>query len=242
MLIVIGAVTQIGPLEAWWARALLLEFGAMFVMGLSGWRISSGHFSERHGLIFIIALGEAVISIGVGASGLEFNSGVLVPALLGLGVIVAVWWAYFDVNALAAERHLTSAEGIDRAALGRDPYSYLHLPMIIGVIFFSLGVEMTLAHTGQVLQTVPAAALCGGLALFLLGQIGFRMRCGGSLAIPRMIAVLTLVAIFAVSGQFTALAVLSAVATCFALLVAYEPLGERESRPRIRSGEEARWR
>jgi low temperature requirement protein LtrA len=213
----------------------------MLLMEGSGFRISPGHFSERHGLIFIVALGEAVISIGVGASGLEINEGVLVPAALGLGVIVAMWWTYFDVNALAAARHLTMVAGKDRAIMAREAYTTLHLPMIIGAIFFSLGVEMTLAHTNEALHTIPAAALCGGLSLYLLAQIGFRLRCGGSLAIPRVIAVLTLTGIFAVSEQFIALAVFSAVAICFAVLVAYETVGERESRRYIRSHEDATW-
>ena len=137
ILILAGAVSGVGPIEAWWATALLLEYGAMQVMGMSGWRVSPGHFSERHGLIFIIALGEAVISIGIGASGLALDGGVVIPSLLGLGIIVAMWWTYFDVNALAADRRLTSMSGEDQSTLARDAYSYLHLPMITGAIFFS---------------------------------------------------------------------------------------------------------
>ena len=137
ILILAGAVSGVGPLEAWWVTALLLEYGAMQVMGMSGWRVSPSHFSERYGLIFIIALGEAVISIGVGASGLALDDGVVIPSLLGLGVIVAMWWTYFDVNALAAGRRLTSMSGERQSTLARDAYSYLHLPMIIGIIFFS---------------------------------------------------------------------------------------------------------
>ena len=105
--------------------------------------------------------------------------------------------------------------------------------MIVGAIFFSLGVKMTLAHTDEVLQTIPAAALCGGLVLYLLGQIGFRMRCGGSLAKPRVLAVLALVALYGVSGVITALALLSAVSLSFALLVAWETVAQRESRLRF---------
>ena len=162
ILILAGAVSGVGPLEAWWTTALLLEFGALYVLDPSGWRVSPGHFSERHGLIFIIALGEAVISIGVGASGLALDGGVVIPSLLGLVIIVAMWWTYFDVNALAATRRLASMSGEDRTLLARDAYLYFHLPMIIGAIFFSLGVEMTLAHTDEVLDMAPAVALCGG--------------------------------------------------------------------------------
>ena len=182
-----------------------------------------------------------MISIGVGAFGLKLDGGVAVPALLGLGVIVALWWTYFDVNALAGERRLSSIHGADRAKLARDAYSYVHLPMIIGAIFFSLGVKMTLAHTDEVLQAVPAAALCGGLVLYLLGQVGFRMRCGGSLAKPRLLAVLVLATLFGVSGQINALALLIGVSVSFVLLVAYETVAEGESRRHIRSHVEATW-
>ncbi len=241
IIILVGAVSGAGPLEAWWAAALLIEFGAMMFMDMSGWRISAGHFSERHGLIFIIALGEAVISIGIGAFDLALDLGVVIPALLGLGVIVAMWWTYFDVKALAAERRLASISGTARAELARDAYSYLHLPMIVGAIFFSLGVKMTLAHIGDPLETIPAAALCGGLGLYLIGQIGFRMRCGGSLARPRVLTALALVAMFGASGLITALALLSAVSVTFALLVTWETVAERESRQQIRSDEAATW-
>ena len=153
-IILVGAVSGVGPLEAWWGGALLAEYGWILVMNVSGWRVSPGHFSERHGLIFIIALGEAVISIGIGASGLMIDSKVVIPAMMGLGIIVAMWWTYFDVNALAAERHLRSQSGIPQVRLAQQAYTYLHLPMITGAIFFSLGVKKTLAHTDEVLSII----------------------------------------------------------------------------------------
>ena len=166
-IILVGVVSGWGPLEAWWSGALVFEYGWYLVMDVSGFRVSPGHFSERHGLIFIIALGEAVISIGIGASGLTIDSNVVIPAMMGLGIIVAMWWTYFDVTALAAERHLRTVSGNPQVRLAAHAYMYTHLPMIIGVIFFSLGVKKTLAHTDEVLSMVPAVALCGGLILYL---------------------------------------------------------------------------
>ncbi len=93
-IILVGAVSGVGPLEAWWGGALVAEYGWILVMNVSGFRVSAGHFSERHGLIFIIALGEAVISIGIGASGLGIGSQVVIPAMMGLGIIVAMWWGH----------------------------------------------------------------------------------------------------------------------------------------------------
>ena len=114
--------------------------------------------------------------------------------------------------------------------------------MIIGAIFFSLGVKKTLAHTDEVLSMVPAVALFGGLILYLLGQVALRARCGGSVAWPRILAALVLGALIGVSGEIEALVLLSAVGLVFALLVAYETVGEGESRRRIRSDEKAGWR
>ena len=83
-IVLVGAVSGVGPLEAWWAGALVLEFGWYLAMDVSGWRVSPGHFSERHGLIFIVALGFAESSIGIGASGLAIDTKVVVPSLLGI--------------------------------------------------------------------------------------------------------------------------------------------------------------
>lgn len=114
-LVLAGAISKVGPLEAWIGGALLLEYGAMYVMDLTGWKISPGHFAERHGLIFIVALGEAVISIGVGAAGLPLDEQVVLPAVIGLAVIVGLWWTYFDMTAPIAERVLSAAKGAARA-------------------------------------------------------------------------------------------------------------------------------
>ena len=240
-IVLVGAVSGWGPLEAWWAGALLLEYSWFLVMDVSGWRVSPHHFSERHGLIFIIALGEAVISIGIGASGLVIDGKVVIPALLGLGIIVAMWWTYFDVTALAAERRLRTLTGVPLVRLAQHAYMLSHIPMIIGAIFFSLGVKKTLAHTDEVLSIIPAVALCGGLILYLLGQVALRARCGGSVAWPRIVAVLALGALIGVSAEIEALVLLSAVGLVFVLFVAYETVVERTSRRRIRSDETATW-
>ena len=141
----------------------------------------------------------------------------------------------------AASRRLISMIGERQSTLARDAYSYMHLPMIIGVIFFSLGVKKTLAHTDEVLSMVPAVALCGGLILYLLGQVFLRARYGGTVAWPRIVAALSLGALVGVSGEIEALFLLSAASLVIVLLVAYETVVERSSRQRIRSDETATW-
>src|SRR5919204_6434753 len=122
------------PQGALWAVALAIDYlGVLFGRG-RGWRVSPAHFAERHGLIVIIALGESIVAIGVGAAGLPLDAGEIAAALLGIGVISTLWWAYFDVVAIVAQRKLTEARGVARAELARDSYSYLHLPMVGGIV------------------------------------------------------------------------------------------------------------
>jgi low temperature requirement protein LtrA len=99
----------------------------------------------------------------------------------------ALRWAYFDLVMLTAERRLSAAQGEERVKLARDSYSYLHVPMVAGIIFAALGIEPTLAHVGDPLGTIPAVALCGGVALYLLGHNAFRLRDEGSVSVPRLV-------------------------------------------------------
>jgi low temperature requirement protein LtrA len=159
-----------------WAVALAIDYGVAAVRGVSGFRVHAGHFVERHGLIIIIALGESIVAIGVGASGLALRAGVVVGAVLGVALAAALWWTYFDLVVLFAERRLSAVKGEERARLARDSYSYLHLLMVAGIIFVALGVKKTIADIGDPLGTIPAVALCGGVALYLLGHNAFRLR------------------------------------------------------------------
>jgi len=101
-----------------------------------GWRIAPAHFAERHGLVVLIALGESVVAIGVGA-GLKLTASVIGGAALGMVVVSALWWLYFDVAAIFARDALVRARGVARVKLARDAYSYLHLPMVAGIVFFA---------------------------------------------------------------------------------------------------------
>src|SRR5918995_7517008 len=169
---------------ALWAVALAVGYGVAFVRSVSGFRVHAGHFAERHGLVVIIALGESIVAVGVGASGVGLGPAVLVAVVLGIALAAALWWAYFDLVMLTAEHRLSEARGEERARLARDAYSYLHLPMVAGIIFAALGIEQTLAHVGDPLGTIPAVALCGGVALCLLGHHAFRLREEGSVSVP----------------------------------------------------------
>ncbi len=137
---------------ALWAAALVLDILGPFLLGSEGWTLVPGHFAERHGLFFIIALGESIVAIGVGASH-GVDGGVITAAVLGMGLAAAMWWAYFDVVALVAERRLAGTPaGKEQNELARDSYSILHFPMVAGVVLIALGMEQTLAHVGDPLH------------------------------------------------------------------------------------------
>jgi low temperature requirement protein LtrA len=220
-----------------WLVALAIDYLGPVAIGVGGgWRVASEHFAERHGLIIIIALGESLIAIGVGA-GLELDPGVLAGAALGIVVVSALWWLYFDVAAIFARRRLIEARGLELHRLALYSYSYLHLPMIAGVVLFALGLETTLHHVDEALDTVPAVALCGGAALYLVAEIAFLFLSMGRIFRRRTVGAVVLFALIPAAVVIPALAALALVSAVCSLLVAYEAIARREYRVRVRHPE-----
>ncbi|MFC4150212.1 low temperature requirement protein A [Micromonospora mangrovi] len=214
-----------------WVLALAIDYGGIMAIGARGWRLfSASHWTERHGLIIIVALGESLVAIGVGVTALPISWPIIVAAFLGVAVTAALWWAYFDVVAIAAERVLARAEGAERAALGRDSYTYLHLPMVAGIILLALGFKKVLAYVGDdthhtladPLHGLGLLALYGGVVIYLLGHLGFRLRNMGSVNWPRVVAMVLLVALLPVADHLPALAALGLLALVCAGMVAAE--------------------
>jgi low temperature requirement protein LtrA len=217
-----------------WGVAILLDMGGPFLFGTEGWKLVPGHFAERHGLIVLIALGESIVALGVGAEA-GVDAGVVAAAVLGTGVAAAIWWMYFDVVALVAERRLTqAAEGRERNAIARDSYSYLHLPMVAGIVLVALGMKKTLAHVEEPLPLVPAAALLGGTAMYLLAHVGFRLRNMHTLSRRRLACAVLLIAFVPVALELPALATLGVLAAVLIALITYEALRFAEARDRVR--------
>jgi low temperature requirement protein LtrA len=220
---------------AFWAVALAIDLGVSFVRGVSGFRVHAGHFVERYGLIIIIALGESIVAIGVGAAGLEIGAGVVVAAVFGVALAAALWWAYFDFVMLVAERRLSAAKGEERARLARDAFSYLHLPMVAGIVLVALGIKKTLAHVGDPLGTIPAVALCGGVALYLLGHNAFRLRGIGSVSVPRLVVTVLCCALIPVAVSAPSLLTLAILAVLLCALAAFETMRARDGTRELRA-------
>ena len=220
---------------ALWAAAIAIDLSVSLVRGVSGFRVHAGHFVERYGLIVIIALGESIVAIGVGASGLTLDPGVILASVLGIALAAALWWAYFDLVMLVAERRLSAAKGAERARLARDSYSYLHLPMVAGIVLVALGIKKTLAHVGDPLGTIPAVALCGGVALYLLGHNAFRLRDVGSVSVPRLVMTVLCCALIPLAVLVPSLITLAILAVLMCALAAFETLRSREFRRELRA-------
>jgi low temperature requirement protein LtrA len=235
LLVVAGALDATAQAVCWIA-ALGIDYGGLVARGVEGWRVAPGHFAERHGLIIIIALGESIVAIGVGADGLELDAGIVAAALFAIAVSAAMWWAYFDFVALIAEDRLRNVPPFEQVRTARDSYNYLHLPMVAGIVLFAFGVKTALKHVDHDLDTVPAIALCGGVALYFLALSAFKRRNLGSFNLPRLTAAATLAALIPVATAVPGLVALALVAVVAVALVAYETVRYADTRDRVRHG------
>ncbi len=233
MLLVAGLLG--GPARIWiWLVAVVTEYAGALFGHMRGWRVSPHHFVERFAQIFLIALGESIVALGVGAGGVELDAGIITAALLGIAIAGALWWSYFDVVAIVGERVFRQADHAAQVRMARDSYTYLHLPMVAGIVIFAVGVKKTLAHVGHDLDAVPAVALCGGVALYLTAMSAFKRRNIGSWNRPRLVTAAALTAFIPAATALPALASLAVVAALSCGLIAYEATAYAATRDRIR--------
>jgi low temperature requirement protein LtrA len=233
LLIAAGLVDDGTVRAALWILALAIDLSGPYVFGVRGFRVSAGHFAERFALVVIIALGESIVAIGTGIED-ELDAGIVAAAVLGLVAACGLWWAYFDVVAVVAERRFRAMSDDLRVRIARDSYSYLHLPMIAGIVLLALGVKKTVAHVDEPLELVPAVALFGGIALYYAGHVGFRLRNLGSVNAARLTALVVALALIPVAVEVDALVALALAAAITSTVIVYEAIRFREARGRIR--------
>ena len=210
---------------ALWALALFLDLGGAYLIPPAGWKLVPEHFAERHGLIVIIALGESIVAIGVGAAG-ELSFGIGTAAVLGVALAAAMWWIYFDIVALVSGRRLAAAEpGRVQNAMARDSYSYLHLPMVAGIVLVALGLKKTIGHFDGHLDTVLAFALLGGVAIYLLALVAFRYRHVRTWNTRRLVLAIVLLILVPVAVEIPAIATLAIVNVLLWALIALRDAG-----------------
>jgi low temperature requirement protein LtrA len=219
---------------ALWGLAIFLDMAGPYFFGADGWKLVPGHFAERHGLILIIALGESIVAIGVGASG-ALDLGIGAAAVLGIFLAAALWWTYFDVVALISARRLGEAEiGRVQNELARDSYSYIHLLMVAGIVLIALGMKVTIGHYDERLHEVPAFALLGGLAIYLIGLVAFRYRHVQTLNRHRLGLAIVLLFLVPVATAIPALLTVAIAVVLIWAMIAYEHRGYGAGRTELR--------
>jgi low temperature requirement protein LtrA len=182
------------------------------------------------------------VAIGLGVAAVPISWAIVVASVLGLTVAAALWWAYFDVVAIAAERVLRRSEGEERARLARDAYSYLHLPLVAGIALLALGIEQVLEHVAastvhhlsEPLRLLALVALYGGAALFLLAHAAFKWRTWHQLTVRRLLVAAILLAAIPLGAALPALAALGLLAVALSAMIASEVVAYAELRERIR--------
>ena len=234
-LIILAGFVDGGLKPILWLAALAVAYFVPPVLGMRGWRVQPAHFAERHGLIVIIAIGESLIAIGVGERVSGLSTEVIVAAVLGFAVATSFWLAYFDFFTIRAQQILTDRSGAERAALARDIYTYLHFPMIAGIVLFAFAMKTTLADVHGELATIPAFGLCGGPALYLFAFVALRMRVSRTLRGGRLVAGVACALLWPVALEVPALVALVLVAVVWVALHTYEIIWWREARAQTRA-------
>ncbi|MBQ1092693.1 low temperature requirement protein A [Streptomyces sp. B93] len=208
------------------AAALAVDWGIVYLTSRGGdWRVhSAGHWSERYGLFMILAIGESIAAIGVGAAQHPISTQLLIGAAIGIAIAIGLWWLYFDILSLEAEHRLARLRGRPRARLAMSAYSYGHYVIVAGIVLTALGIEGVLEHSedGKGLGGFYGTALCGGTALYLAGLLAFKSLTGIGLSVPRLVAVLVLLALIPAAAALPPLAGLGCVALVLTALIVVE--------------------
>ena len=176
LLVIIAGLVPAGAAYALWAAALALQVLSPLVVPVRGrFTIAPAHFVERHGALIIVAFGESVADIGIGAEGQRVTFALALSAALGLALAASLWWAFFGTgDDDLAEEAMTAADPAVRPQLALNAYFYAYIPILLGIVAAAAGLKHAIGHPGAALPSGPALALAGGVTLFLAGDALFR--------------------------------------------------------------------
>jgi low temperature requirement protein LtrA len=227
-----GALADGGARWTLWLAALGLDLAAPLVRywlprfgytPLGEWQIDAGHFAERFQLFVIIVLGESIVLTGAAASDAGLDAAVVVALAFAFLASVALWWLYFGQVATSAARRL-AADDVP-GHVGRDAYTYLHLPIVAGILLAAVGDELVIAHPNDELGTAGALVALGGPALYLLGVVAFGARVGRHQPWTRLAAAAVFAAAVPLAAEASGLLVAAVSTALLALLVVADRLG-----------------
>ena len=231
VLIVAAAFTAHPYRELLWVAAVVIDFGSPLLAGTHGLRVIPSYFIDRHGSVIIIALGEAVVALGAVTAGDLRHPGVLSAVVCGVLISATLWWTYFGLTA-GAEDRMRRTPAAERPRLALDAYSYLHLPLVAGIVLFAVGARVSVAHIDQPLAPLGALALTGGVAMFYAAEVAYRWRDHHQLTRDRLLAAAASLLVFPAATVMPAIWSLVALTAIGILRLAWELW----KRPQIGSG------
>ncbi|HEX6469816.1 MAG TPA: low temperature requirement protein A [Streptosporangiaceae bacterium] len=201
------------PAYVLWAAAAFVPVAMPYVVPPGGrFLIQASHIVERHGLLVLITFGESIVAIGIGVADLRLDFELVEAAVLGLALVAALWWTYFADDDERATAALAAAGSGRRTQMTMYGYFYAHIPILVGVIVLAGGIKKAIAHMYGPLPVGPAAALAGGLALYLLGDAWFRRVLGigpSRLRVAAAAAAVATIPLASVMAELQALALLA---------------------------------
>ena len=222
--------------RAWiWLASLAIDAVGTLTVGRREWRISPSHFAERFALIVIIALGESIVAIGIGTSDLERDTTYALSVVVAFAGVAALWWAYFDFTAIAAERSLRRASAAARVPLARDVFTFFHYPIVLGIIFYAVAAKKTLEHPVDPLSDAGRWSLGLGVAMFLCAFALMRFRVLRRIAWERLGAAVVALGIAVLLDGTDAIVTLGVVILVLVLSVAVETARLHEIRAALRA-------
>jgi low temperature requirement protein LtrA len=220
-----------------WAPALILDLLAPVAgywlpgrgrAATTEYDVDGGHFAERCQGFIIIALGESIVVTGATAAAAGLDTTVVVCLIVAFLETAALWWLYFGTAAQHSRTLMSESD--DPGRLARDAYTYLHLPIVAGIIGAAVGDDLLIAEPHHHLHGVGLAVVVGGPALYLLGENLFRRRMTATVNAKRFAAAAGLLALAFLGPHVSALALSVAVTAVLAVLA----LSEHRSPPTVR--------
>ena len=229
-LLIAGSFLRGPARAALWTLAVVIDYAGPAWLTRERLRglqtIAVAHFAERYSLFVIICLGESIVAIGVAARG-HAVSAELVAISLGLLITVGMWWTYFDRFAATAEERLREHD--DPVLAASDAYSYIHLVVVAGIIIFAVGLKFLVrAHVDDPLTDAARLTLCGGVALYLAGNVGFRLRLTGSVDYVKLAVAVALCGLYAAGRSLPAWVTAATISVLVTVLCVVESTVDRE--------------
>jgi low temperature requirement protein LtrA len=217
-----------------WTLAVAFEWLTPQLRRPSSFSISPSHFVERHGLVVIVAIGESVVALGIGASHLAVDGSLVVVALVGLALSACLWWVYFVGVEDDAEAALTALPQRERSRAALNAFGYWHLPLLLGIVAIASAEKQAIADPFAELSWARAGLLAGGVVAFLVGDVLFRRELRLGTVRARAAAALLATASVPIGATGSAFAQLTALVALLVAVLAYEQLAGAPTRTRRR--------